>query len=86
MTEALDRAGFSGIDFRAHPGVTVFMWEQSRVITRASCADDRGMRNWLLASRPGMIAAELYEALSAEKREFLTCVAFRAERGGRASA
>jgi len=77
LTAALVRAGFTGIEFREHPGVTVFMWEQSRVIARASALGAQSVRNRLLASRPGMIVAELYETLRTEQSEFLTCVAFK---------
>jgi 2-polyprenyl-3-methyl-5-hydroxy-6-metoxy-1,4-benzoquinol methylase len=81
LAGALARAGFTGVEFRAHPGVTVFMWEQSRMIARASGRSAPGLRNRLLASRPGMVAAELYETLRSDESEFLTCVAFRPGEG-----
>ena len=77
LTATLGATGFSGIEFRAHPAVTVFMWEQSRRIARACGARARGIRGRLLSSPLGVHAAELYEALRAEESEFLTCVAFR---------
>ncbi|MBI1942444.1 MAG: class I SAM-dependent methyltransferase [Betaproteobacteria bacterium] len=80
LTAALAGTGFSGIEFRAHPGVTVFMWEQSRMIARASGRSARGMRRKLLSFALGVHVAELCEALRPDEREFLTCVAFRPER------
>lgn len=77
LTATLDAAGFSGIEFRAHPGVTVFIWEQSRMIARASGNSARGLRRKLLSSALGVNVAELYEAFHADESEFLTCIAFR---------
>ncbi|MEW6689361.1 MAG: class I SAM-dependent methyltransferase [Pseudomonadota bacterium] len=77
LTAALAAAGFSGIEFRAHPAVTLFIWEQSRKIARASGRRARGIRGKLLSSPLGVHLAELYEALRADESEFLTCIAFK---------
>jgi len=77
LTLALVGAGFSGIEFRVHPGITAFMWEQSRMITRASRESVQAGPRKLLATLPGAFIAEFYSALRAEKSEFLTCIAFR---------
>lgn len=77
LTATLTAAGFSGIEFRAHPAVTLFIWEQSRMIARASGRSARGIRCKLLSSPLGVHVAELYEALRPEQGEFLTCTAFR---------
>lgn len=84
LTATLTAAGFSGIEFRAHPAVTVFIWEQSRMIARASGRSTRGIRGRLLASPLGVHVAELYEALHADESEFLTCIAFKPHGAARA--
>jgi SAM-dependent methyltransferase len=84
LSALLAAAGFSGIEFRAHPAVTVFIWEQSRMIARASGRSARGLRGRLLSSPLGVHLAELYEALHAEESEFLTCIAFRPQGAARA--
>jgi SAM-dependent methyltransferase len=86
LTAALAAAGFSGIEFRAHPAVTVFIWEQSRMIARASGRSARGIRGTLLSSPLGVHLAELYEALHADESEFLTCIAFMPDGKDRADA
>jgi 2-polyprenyl-3-methyl-5-hydroxy-6-metoxy-1,4-benzoquinol methylase len=77
LASALEGAGFSDIEFRAHPGVTAFMWQQSRMIARASREGVPAGHGRLLASLPGAFIAELSSALRPEKSEFLTCIAFR---------
>lgn len=77
LTAALAGAGFAGIEFRAHPGVSTFMWEQSRMVARASGASAAGVWRKLLATSPGASVAELYAAQRPDRSEFLTCVAFR---------
>lgn len=77
LTSALAGAGFSGIEFRMHPGIPLFIWEQSRMIARASRNGDQAGRRKLLACLPGAMVAEYYSALRADKSEFLTCIAFR---------
>lgn len=77
LTATLGAAGFSGVEFHAHPAVTTFIWEQSRMIARASGRSTRGIRSRLLATPLGVHVSELYEALHADESEFLTCIAFR---------
>ena len=86
MTAALAGAGFSGIEFREHPGVSLFIWEQSRMIARASGAGARGIWRKLLASVPGVLVAELYSARRPDRSEFLTCIAFKPGGKGGAAA
>lgn len=84
LTAALAGAGFEGIEFREHPGVSLFMWEQSRMIARASGAGVRGVWRKLLATPPGVLVAEAYAAYRPERSEFLTCIAFRSGRKSQA--
>ena len=77
LQATLAKAGFSRIEFRKHPGVAVFIWEQSRGIARASGRRPAGVGHRLLASLPGVVIAEIYEAFRAEASEFLTCLAFK---------
>lgn len=77
LTSALARAGFSGVEFLSHPGVTAFMWLQSRMIARATRDKTPSPPRKLMASLPGGIVAECGAALRPEKSEFLTCIAYR---------
>ena len=77
LTSVLAAAGFSNVEFLAHPGITTFIWQQSRMIARASREDLQTIPRKLLASLPGAFVAEFYSALRADKSEFLTCIAFR---------
>ncbi len=83
LTLALAGAGFSGIEFRAHPGVALFIWEQSRMIARASRTGVRGGWRKILATLPGAIVADYWSALRTDSSEFLTCIAFRPGGKGR---
>ena len=85
LAAALAAAGFTGIEFRAHPGISTFIWEESRRIARASGWSARGGRR-LLATPPGAALAEIYSELRSEKSEFLTCIAFRPREGHEAAA
>ncbi len=77
LTAALSGAEFSRIEFREHPGVAALMWEQSRMIARASGRYPAGVGNKFLGSLPGVFLSEIYEALRTEESEFLTCIAFK---------
>jgi 2-polyprenyl-3-methyl-5-hydroxy-6-metoxy-1,4-benzoquinol methylase len=77
LTSALVAAGFSGVEFTVHPGVTAFMWTQSRMIARATRESRQGVSRKLLASLSGALIAEFYSALRTDKSEFLTCIAYR---------
>jgi 2-polyprenyl-3-methyl-5-hydroxy-6-metoxy-1,4-benzoquinol methylase len=77
LTAVLGEAGFSGIEFREQPGVTTFIWEESRKIARSSGRHPRGGRR-LLAMPPGAALAEMWSARDLDKGEFLTCIAYRA--------
>lgn len=77
LKSALAGAGFSRIEFLPHPGVTAFMWEQSRMIARAVRDDGRPLPRKLMALLPGAIVAEYCSVLRPEKSEFLTCIAYR---------
>jgi len=77
LAATIGAAGFSDIEFHEHPAVTAFIWEQSRMIARASGRRTRGIRSKLLTSPLGAHVAELYEALHVDENEFLTCIAFR---------
>ncbi len=74
LSFALARAGFSDIEFRAHPAVTLFIWEESRRIARA-CGT--GARSGMLGSPLGAVLAEARSAMRLDRAEFLTCTAFR---------
>lgn len=76
LAAALAAAGFSGVEFREHPAITAFIWEESRRIARMSQPGARARRR-LLALPPGALVADLWSALHVEKSEFLTCIAFR---------
>jgi SAM-dependent methyltransferase len=77
LTSALVAAGFSGVEFAIHPGITAFMWTQSRMIARATRQSGQGVSRKLLASLSGALIAEFYSALRTDKSEFLTCIAYR---------
>lgn len=86
LTTALAGAGFSNIEFRAHPGVALFIWEQSRMIARASRSGIRPGWRTLLAMLPGAVVADYFSAFRADRSEFLTCIAFRPGGNGASSA
>jgi SAM-dependent methyltransferase len=77
LTAALAGAGFSRVEFLDHPGVTAYMWEQSRMIARAAREGGRVQPRKLMASYPGAMVAEYCSALRPDKSEFLTCIAYR---------
>lgn len=84
LATALASAGFSEIEFHEHPGVALFIWEQSRMIARASGHGVRAGWRTLMAAVPGAVVADYCSALCRDKSEFLTCTAFRP--GGEARA
>jgi 2-polyprenyl-3-methyl-5-hydroxy-6-metoxy-1,4-benzoquinol methylase len=84
LTSALAGAGFSDIEFRVHPGIALFIWEQSRMIARAAAVGGPAGPRKLMATMPGAIVADYYSALRAGKSEFLTCLAFRPGGNGQA--
>jgi SAM-dependent methyltransferase len=86
LTSALAGAGFSGINFLAHPGVTTFIWQESRMIARAVRKNGATGRPKLMASIPGAFIAEIYSALRTDRSEFLTCIAYRPGEKGRPGA
>lgn len=86
LTAALAGAGFSGIQFREHPAVTTFIWEESRRIARVSLGSARGGRGKFLATVPGAICAEVYSVLRPDRSEFLTCTAYKPDGKNQASA
>ena len=82
LASALAAAGFGALEFRDHPGVTTFIWEESRRIARMSRHRPRfGQR--LLALPPGALVAEYWSVLRVESSEFLTCIAFRPREASR---
>lgn len=73
----LQDSGFERVRFCLHPGVSEYMWNQSRDIARR--LEDAGARHLsnVMASPVGRWVAEFYPLLSPASSEFLTCTAFR---------
>jgi len=70
-------AGFEAIRFLLHPGVSEYMWSQSRMIARKSKSAPDSFSSGLLSTSVGRRMAEIYALLRPARSEFLTCVAFR---------
>jgi len=86
LMAALAGAGFRETEFRAHPCVTLYMWQQSRQIAATIGRSASGLRQKLLASAVGVHLAELHGVLRPDESEFLTCIAVRPGCEGRAGA
>ncbi len=77
LHKQLRAAGFDSVRFFLHPGVSEYMWSQSRLIARKSkCAPD-SFSLGLLSTSAGRRVSEIYTLAHPTRSEFLTCVAFR---------
>ena len=77
LSRALYECGFERLEFHQHPGVTAYMWEQSRMIAKKAAISgsrhmERVLRSWI-----GAQFAEIAAALYPYESEFITCTAFR---------
>jgi SAM-dependent methyltransferase len=77
LHDQLRAAGFASIRFFLHPGVSEYMWSQSRMIARKSTSAPDSFLRGLLSTSAGRRMAEIYSLVRATRSEFLTCVAFR---------
>lgn len=81
LESSLAAAGFADVAFHDHPGVTTFMWEESRRIAAASGRRPQGAGR-LLGTPPGAALAEWRAMRDRDRGEFLTCTARRPAAAG----
>jgi 2-polyprenyl-3-methyl-5-hydroxy-6-metoxy-1,4-benzoquinol methylase len=80
LADLLQRAGFTTVEFKRHPAVPLFIWEESRAIRRSMPSIEAGgLRASLAQSLPAAIISDYACIFRSAAEEFLTCVAFRPE-------
>lgn len=80
LTRLLQEAGFVDIGFKSHPGVALFIWEESlRMLRNLAVEEWAEPRFRLLRWLGGAIIADYWSVIRPNHAEFLTCTAFRPE-------
>jgi len=78
LQKMLSDVGFVNIEFRTHPAVPLFMWEESRqILKRMPHQKENGIIPWLSRMLPAAIVADYWSVFYPDTAEFLTCTAFR---------
>lgn len=78
LADLLHRAGLEAVEFKRHPAVALFIWEESRaILSMMPVSHMDGWRTALARSLPAAIAADYASILRPSAEEFLTCVAYR---------
>jgi len=78
LADLLGRAGFRAVEFKRHPAVALFIWEESRAIRRKMVHPaEPGSRTSLSQTLLGAFMADYASTFRPTAEEFLTCIAFR---------
>ena len=78
LQKVLKDAGFVNIEFKAHPAVPLFIWEESQqILKKMPSQKDYRAFIWLKRLLPMAMIADYWTLARPDSAEFLTCVAFR---------
>lgn len=78
LTATLKDAGFERIQFKAHPAVALFIWEESRsILAKMPAGVKTPCLKRCMRSLAGALLADYWSVFRPSRSEFLTCVAFR---------
>jgi SAM-dependent methyltransferase len=78
LQEMLSDVGFVDIEFKAHPAVPLFIWEESRqILKRMPFLQRNGIFSRLSQMLPAAVFADYWSVMNPDSAEFLTCIAFR---------
>jgi len=78
LSRLLGEIGFVDVEFRSHPGVSLFIWEESRRIQqRMTCLEPASVAIRLARWLGSAVIADYWSIVRPESAEFLTCIAHR---------